>query len=295
MSPRPSVRGSVGSLTDGEEWGHSCRRGGGCRARGPSDRLRTTECQSGPQDNASRSPADPADHDGEHPDDSDDHGAASNEHRRRSASRRDLPTRFALATSPLTTAVPATLVVQVPDDLRSTLAIYTDSEELEVVLAPKGWHCQAGYGADGSGSISAYPTGESTPHAFTEVTIHADSSDEAVTLSETGGSPVIAAATACPYFADAAGQAQQYGVGTCTHPDNSVVDPISPTAVDLALPAGQSASGIPSGGLYVTNAVVLYTPTTQPGTYEGSCTLPQDEHAVCTAVLNDMVSRYSGK
>jgi hypothetical protein len=73
------------------------------------------------------------------------------------------------------------------------------------------------------------------------------------------------------------------------------VDPLSANAVGLAIAAGQSATGIPSGGLYVTNAVVLYTPTTQPGTYEGSCTLPSVEHAVCTAVLNDMVSRYGGK
>jgi hypothetical protein len=185
--------------------------------------------------------------------------------------------------------------MQVPSDLRSTLAVYTDTNEIEVVLAPRGWSCQAGYGADGSGSISVYPRGESTPNPFAEVTIRANSTDEAITLSETGGSPVIAAGTACPYFANAAAQAQQYGDRSCTPPANSVVEPISQDAVGVAIPAGQSAGGIPSGGLYVTNVVVLYSAMTQPGTYQGSCTLPQDEHTVCTAVLNDVVARYSGK
>jgi hypothetical protein len=185
--------------------------------------------------------------------------------------------------------------MKVPSDLRSTLAVYTDTDEIEVVLAPRGWNCRAGYGADGSGSISVYPNGESTPNPFAEVTIRANSTDEAITLSETGGSPVIAADTACPYFANAAVQAQQYGDRNCIPPANSVVEPISQGAVGVAIPARQSATGIPSGGLYVTNVVVIYSAATQPGTYQGSCTLPQGERAVCTAVLNDTVARYSGK
>jgi hypothetical protein len=205
------------------------------------------------------------------------------------------PTEFAITTPPSTTPVPTTWVMQVPSDMRSTLAVYTDTNEIEVVLAPRGWNCRAGYGADGSGSISVYPNGESTPSPFAEVTIRANSTDEAITLSETGGSPVIAADTACPYFASAATQAQQYGDGNCTPPANSVVEPISQDAVDVGIPARQSVTGIPSGGLYVTNVVVLYSATTQPGTYLGSCTLPQDEHAVCTAVLNDVVARYHSK
>ncbi len=205
------------------------------------------------------------------------------------------PTNFAITTPPPPTPVPTTFVVRVPADERSTLALYTDTNEIEMVLAPRGWNCQAGYGADGSGSISVYPGGQSTPNPASEVTIRPRSSDEAITLSETGGSPVIAAGTACPYFASAAVQTQQYGVGHCTAPVNAVVEPISQDAVGLAIPAGQTAPGIPSGGLYVTNVVVLYTAATQPGTYLGSCTLPQSEHAACTAVLNDIVARYSGK
>jgi hypothetical protein len=185
--------------------------------------------------------------------------------------------------------------MQVPSDMRSTLAVYTDTNEIEVVLAPRGWNCRAGYGADGSGSISVYPSGESAPSPFDEVTIRPNSTDEAITLSETGGSPVIAADTACPYFANAAAQAQQYGDSNCIPPANSVVEPISKDAVDVDIPARQSATGIPSGGLYVTNVLVLYSAQTQPGTYQGSCTLPQDEHTVCTAVLNDVLARYSGK
>jgi hypothetical protein len=205
------------------------------------------------------------------------------------------PTEFAMTTSPPTTPVPTTLVMQVPSDLRSTLAVYTDTNEIEVVVAPRGWNCRASYGADGSGSISVYPSGESTPNPFAEVTIRANSTDEAITLSETGGSPLIAADTACPYFANAAAQAQQYGDRNCTPPAKSEVEPISQNAVDVAIPARQSVTGIPSGGLYVTNVVVLYNAATQPGTYLGSCTLPQDEHAVCTAVLNDVLARYGDK
>jgi hypothetical protein len=205
------------------------------------------------------------------------------------------PTEFAITTPPPTTPVPTTLVMEVPSDLRSTLAVYADTNEIQVVLAPRGWNCQAGYGADGSGSISVYPSGESTPTPSAEIPIRANSMDEAITLSETGGSPVIAAYTACPYFANAAAQTQQYGAGNCTPPANSIIEPISQEAVGVAIPAGQSVIGIPSGGLYMTNAVVLYTAAKQPGTYLGSCTLSQDKHAVCTAVLNNVLARYSGQ
>lgn len=31
------------------------------------------------------------------------------------------------------------------------------------LVGPKGWHCSAMYGADGSGGIIVYPAGETVP------------------------------------------------------------------------------------------------------------------------------------
>jgi hypothetical protein len=205
------------------------------------------------------------------------------------------PTQYAI-TTPVTKPTPSTLVVEVPANQESALSVYSDTDEIEMVLAPRGWKCQAGYGADGSGAISVYPREESTPRPFSKVKIRPNSTDEGITLLETGGSPVQAAFAACPYFTSAAALNRQDGLSNCTKlPVHSVVEPISQDAVDFAIAAGQTVSRVPSGGRDVTNGVVLYTAAAQPGTYEGTCTLPQSEHAVCTTTLNDMVDRYSGK
>ncbi len=99
-------------------------------------------------------------------------------------------TTFALATPPPTVPLPASVTVDVPTAQAATLAVYADSDSIIRVLAPAGWSCKASYGADGSGIITVVPKGDPLPLPGQEP----DPSDEAISATETGGSPVQAAA-----------------------------------------------------------------------------------------------------
>ena len=56
-------------------------------------------------------------------------------------------------------------------------------------------------------------------------------------------------------------------------------------------------SGAGSGGAYPANGVVTYHPDTAEDlpSYIETCTLPGDDHAVCTAVLDDFVAAYGAR
>ncbi len=70
------------------------------------------------------------------------------------------------------------------------------------------------------------------------------------------------------------------------------MDPVSATVVDFEDPAGAKGTGEPSGGRDPANGVMTYSPAEGPGFYLDTCTLPQDEHATCTAVLNYFITLY---
>jgi len=186
-------------------------------------------------------------------------------------------TKFALATPPPTVPVPASVTV------------YTDTDDIMKLLAPSGWSCSASYGADGSGIITIVPKGESLPATG----LTSDSSDQAITAYETGGSPVQAAAAACSFFPAAATATESdLGKGCSPRPPSEIVDPLSTSVVDFEDPAGIKGSGEPSGGQDPANGVMTYSPTKGPGYYLETCTLAQDEHEVCTATLNYFVTLY---
>jgi hypothetical protein len=198
-------------------------------------------------------------------------------------------TKFALATPPPTVPVPATVTVDVPVALMGKLALYTDTSDIMKLLAPTGWSCSASYGADGSGIITIVPKGESLPATG----LTSDSSDQAITAYETGGSPVQAAAAACSFFPAAATATESdLEKGCSPRPPSEIVDPLSTTVVDFEDPAGVKGTGDPSGGQDPANGVMTYSPTKAPGYYLGTCTLAQNEHEVCTAALNYFVTVY---
>jgi len=198
-------------------------------------------------------------------------------------------TKFALATPPPTVPVPASVTVDVPTALAGKLAVYTDTDDIMKLLAPSGWSCSASYGADGSGIITIVPKGESLPATG----LTSDSSDQAITAYETGGSPVQAAAAACSFFPAAATATESdLGKGCSPRPPSEIVDPLSTSVVDFEDPAGIKGSGEPSGGQDPANGVMTYSPTKGPGYYLETCTLAQDEHEVCTATLNYFVTLY---
>jgi hypothetical protein len=199
------------------------------------------------------------------------------------------PTTFAITTPPPTVLIPASLTVDVPAALAHTLAVYVDSNSIMRLLAPKGWKCAASFGADGSGIFTIVPKGGPLPTGLQEP----NSSDQAISATETGGSPVQAAGDACAYFPAAAAAAESdLGQGCSPRPTSETVDPINSNVVAFEDPAGVKGSGDPSGGQYPANGVMTYSPTNEPGFYLDTCTLPQSDHVTCTAVLNDFVLQY---
>lgn len=186
-------------------------------------------------------------------------------------------------------------MVSVPRSLATTLVVYSDTSDLMALLGLKGWSCIATYGADGSGGIALYPGGEAVPTAENPGPLYPPSSDEAITGTKTGGSPVQAAAEACPFFPVAATATQSdLGHGCSSPPTSQAITQISANTVGFEDPPGVAGAGDPSGGPYPANGVVMYSATVQPGTYLGTCTLPQSDHALCTSVLNYFVSLYGG-
>ncbi len=207
----------------------------------------------------------------------------------------DCPTVFG-AEAPSTTApLPTSEQVSVPASLVGGLAFYSDSRRLTVLLGPKGWSCSAQYGADGSGGVIVYPNGQSVPqHWGAGWSLPSTSSEEAISSTETGGSPVQAAAQACPFFPVAA-TAYQNDLGRpCpARPSAEAVQQISADVVGFEDPAGTDGAGIPSGGQNPANGVVTYVQNASSDpSYLATCTLPDDEHGLCTAVLNEEVARY---
>jgi len=125
--------------------------------------------------------------------------------------------------------------------------------------------------------------------------LYPPSSDEAITGSETGGSPVQAAAQACSFFPAAAAATQSdLGHGCSSLPASQTMTQISANTVGFEDPPGVAGTGNPSGGPYPANGVVTYSAAVQPGTYVGTCTLPPSDHALCTSVLNYFDSLYGG-
>jgi hypothetical protein len=118
---------------------------------------------------------------------------------------------------------------------------------------------------------------------------------QAVVGYETGASPVQGAALACSLFSSAAAATQQdLGHGcSMTRPTQESVVGISSVADGFEDPSGVAGDGIPSGGQYAANGVLLYQPKpTEATAYLATCVLPTSQHDLCTAVLNHFVSLY---
>jgi hypothetical protein len=78
-----------------------------------------------------------------------------------------------------------------------------------------------------------------------------------------------------------------------TRPAQEGVTGISTVANGFEDPPGVFGDGIPSGGRYAANGVVLYQPgSSEPTALLATCTLPSSQRDVCTAVLNHFVSQY---
>ena len=114
------------------------------------------------------------------------------------------PTTYAISVT-TTTTLPTSISVSVPAVAASNLVVYGDDNGIMMMIGPKGWTCNAAYGADGSGGLLLSPAGESVP-SDPDSGWHLPASSTAVAIVgyEVGVSPVQAAALACPLFSTAA-------------------------------------------------------------------------------------------
>jgi hypothetical protein len=201
------------------------------------------------------------------------------------------PTSYGVTPPPAPKSIPNTLDALIPQSLAGQLSVYADQAGIMDVLGPTGWKCTASFGADGSGGISITPSGEVLPSTSS---LPSGSPIEAIIASQNGGCQGCASVQACPFFAAAA----TADPGTCPAktPAEAILK-LAPNLVSILDPPGVSGSADPSGGSYPANAVLTYTEHQgQSGTSVSSwletCTLPNTEKGICTAVLNDFITRY---
>lgn len=205
----------------------------------------------------------------------------------------DCPTSYAGGTTP-SKILPTTLSVSLPADLASQVSVYADESGVMDVLAPKGWECTGSFGADGGGGVSVVPAGEVLPETSA---LPSGSQLEGVVAYQNGGCAGCATSDACPFFASA----YQNDPTLCTNtspPSEEQVTPLASNVVAFEDPPNFNGDANPSGGEYPANAVMTYTqdPSGQDPNYwsewRETCILPYSQQTLCTAVLNDFVSRY---
>ena len=154
------------------------------------------------------------------------------------------------------------------------------------MLAPAGWACSAVVGADGGRSLDIYPSTQTPSALQIQTGMPSDALAVRVEIPSQGTGP--ASYLACPYFATAAAGS---GVPCQTPPPGEIIHRGGANFVEIQDPPGVTGLLSPSGGTYPANGVVIWDPTTQYSA-QAICTLPQEQHQICTAVLNDFLVRY---
>ncbi len=204
------------------------------------------------------------------------------------------PTSYAVNLPPVSRHLPSTVQASVPPDLASQLSVYADEAGDMGLLAPSGWHCTASFGADGSSEESVTPRGEVLPQGGE---LPSGSHVEAIVGTQNGGCQGCAASQACPFFSSAE-QADPFDCMNASPRSKEEVTRLASNIVAFEDPPGFAGDANPSGGAYPANAVMTYThdPGGSSGDFWSSwletCTLPTNQHALCTTVLNDFASRY---
>ena len=165
------------------------------------------------------------------------------------------------------TALPSALSTKLRAAQAHGLAFYGNNDLL--LLAPAGWRCTGDVGADGSTSM------------------HISHGQEAITELAIVSGGYAGSFEACSLFADA-----RPPVPCSTHPPAAESDVrLSRTAVAFEDPPGIHGTGNPSGGSIPANGVMVYNPSSSGFLFEETCALPAGEHAVCSVLLNDSLTR----
>jgi hypothetical protein len=191
-------------------------------------------------------------------------------------------------------SLPRSRPVPVPRALAARLSVYADDQGIMALVGPKGWHCAAFYGADGSGGIVVYPSGQAVPRFWTAGwRLTRTSAVVAITGSESSACYGCTLAQACPLFAAAArAWRSAFGSACPARPAAETVVSIGAGIVAFEDPPGVEGDGLPSGGRYSADGVLTYHPDAPDGSWRETCTLPGSDKPECTAVLDTFVSWY---
>ena len=214
----------------------------------------------------------------------------------------DVSTDLALVACPTTgpgletnpPALPSTYRATVPSNLVNQLAAYTDQEGEMKVIAPTGWKCSSLLAEDGGSNLAVYPQGQTDPTANGA----SHYTGEAVVGTQSGACAGCMSFQATPLFAQAASECASNFAGSpssCPAPfAGETVQSIGDGIAEFFDPPGVAGSGNPSGGPFPANGVATWHPssTSVSPSYLETCTLPQSQHALCTAVLDSFVLTY---
>jgi hypothetical protein len=185
--------------------------------------------------------------------------------------------------------------VAVPPALAARLSVYTDRQGRMELVGPRGWHCAAFYGADGSGGVAVYPPGQRLLPSWTAGwPLARTAAAAAVTGLESSACYTCTLGQACRLFPAAATTLRSYlGRQTCpARPAAETVTTISPGIAGFDDPPGTIGDGVPSGGRYSAHGALTYHPHAAAGSWLETCTLPGTDTAECTAILHAFVSWY---
>ena len=181
-------------------------------------------------------------------------------------------------------AVPRSLRPGLPAGVAKMLAYYTnDRRTLPPVLAPRGWGCQVQVGADGTTGVDVYPLATSPTPSGTgheEVQAASDSACQGCVYS-----------TVCA-LVPGAGKQLGFAMLPCAPlKRGEVVTWISGSAKNNVPPV-HDVIALEEPGHDPAHGGVLYDYMTAQGgeASEETCTLPSDQRALCTSILDNFVA-----
>lgn len=195
------------------------------------------------------------------------------------------PTNFGLPDETMS-PVQTTMTATVTPAVAAQVTFYGNGTL--TLLGPKGWHCEAAVGADGSSSMAITPPNQPTSSG-------SPSPDRQAVTAYTGGGCVGCIATmACGLFPEAWKLFEQPGLAcpTTSPPGELVTRPMPRSAV-FEDPPGVAGSGDPSGGRYRALGLLVFDPGTGaagtdrdfPSALKVTCTLPDTLTQVCDEIV----------
>ena len=180
--------------------------------------------------------------------------------------------------------LPRSLRPGLPTRVAKELAYYTnDRRTLDPVLAPRGWDCQVQVGADGTTGVDVYPPGTSPAPS--------GAGHEEVQAASGSACQGCVYSTVCA-LVPAAGKQLGFATLPCApRPRGEVVIWISGSPKDNAPPV-HDVIAFEEPGHDPAHGVVLYDYRTGRGgeASEETCTLPSDQRALCTAIVDNFVA-----